>query len=95
MLENYSKTQDKLITLCVGLGKDYNMNILRSFAKAGNTKRFLYFFKSKPPEDCILELGKEKIELIIQCTDPIQLSKTFQRLANGLSGIDEDIADKI
>lgn len=74
-LKEFSLEKSSLLTFAVGFGargKDYKIETLENIIIAGNTKTkwfTLNMLESKPAKDCIIKIGKEKLSLLIECSD--------------------------
>lgn len=70
LLKEASTKSKNLLTFAVGFGNSYKRESLKNIAVAGNTKRKWYQLEDKAPsDDCIIEIGKQKISLVIECKD--------------------------
>jgi len=102
-LRKYSEVQRNLITICVGLGNEFERKTLEELADSGNLKSRWYeltqlFKRAGAPRlqgDYFLKVGSENLSLVIECVEPQTLSEHFKRIAFALSGVGNSVSGKI
>lgn len=64
-----------MLTITVGVGKDYNLQTIKEIAQVGNSNsEWLKLFKSDEKDsELILKMGVKKFSLVVEARNPSDL----------------------